>query len=80
MVVMPLTPDQNAQIDALISDFRAKEAAFDEATIENDAAQSAAQAAVATASGTLQAKVTAHDEANASVDAMVAFLESLKNP
>jgi cbb3-type cytochrome oxidase cytochrome c subunit len=75
---MSLTPDQNAQLDSLVTDLRTKEDAFGVATDANDAAQSAAQAAVATASGTQQAKASAHDDLGASIDALVAFVQTLK--
>lgn len=76
---MSLTPDQNAQIDALVSDLRAKEDAFGTSSDANDAAQAAAQAAVATAAGTAQSKAGAHDALGASIDALVAFAQSLKS-
>jgi hypothetical protein len=76
---MSLTPDQNTQIDALVSDLRAKEDAFGSASDANDAAQAAAQAAIASASGTASAKAGAHDALSASIDALVAFATSLKS-
>jgi hypothetical protein len=75
---MGLTADQNTQLDALVADVRAKEDAFGTASDTNDAAQTAAQAAVATAAGMLAAKNNAHDALEGSLDALVTFVQGLK--
>lgn len=76
---MPLTQDQNAQIDHLVADLREKEDEFGQASDANDAAQAAAQAAVASAAGTAQAKASSHDALSASIDALIEFAQSLKS-
>jgi hypothetical protein len=75
---MPLDPSVNAQIQTLVADLETKEQAFSDASDANDSAQTSAQAAVATAAGTLAAKNTAHDAYSASIDALVTFVTGLK--
>lgn len=67
-----------AALDALVADLQAKESALADASSSNDQAQSAAQAAVAAAAQSQSAKDEAHDALSASVDALVAFAQSLK--
>jgi len=54
---MPLDPSQNQKLDELITDLKSKEQVLADDSDANDAAQSSAQAAVAIAAGTQQAKV-----------------------
>ena len=70
----------DATLEALVADVEAKEDLLATASAANDAAQTAAQAAMATASGTLQAKTAAHDALSDSIDALVTYVEGLKNP
>lgn len=68
----------DAQLQTLVDDVVAKEDALATASAANDQAQTAAQAAVATAAGTMQAKNAAHDEMSTSIDALVTYVNSLK--
>lgn len=74
---MPTDPAVNARITELVADLEAKEQLFSDAGDANDAAQSNAQAAVATAAGTLAAKNTAHDAFKASTAALIEFVTGL---
>lgn len=67
-----------AQLNTLVTDLQTKEQALADASSANDQAQSAAQAAVATANTSQVAKDAAHDDLSASVDALVAYAQSLK--
>jgi len=71
-------PVDNTQLEALVHDVEAKEQILSDDSAANDQAQSAAQAAVATAAGTLQTKNQAHDALSASIDALVAYVQGLK--
>jgi len=62
----------------LVNDVVAKEQGLSEASSSNDAAQAAAQAAVANAASTLQTKNSSHDDLSTSIDALVAYAQSLK--
>ena len=75
---MPLDPTVSAQIDALVADILAKRQAYSDAIDANDTAQSAAQAAIATAAGTLQAQESDHASYDSAIDTLVAFLNTLK--
>lgn len=68
----------DAKLQQLVADIEAKEDALSSASAANDQAQSEAQAAVATAAGTLTAKNAAHDELSTSIDALVAYVQTLK--
>lgn len=66
------------QLESLVADLESKEQSLSDAGTANDTAQAEAQAAVATAAGTLQQKNAAHDALSASIDALVAYVNSLK--
>ena len=66
------------QLEALVADVEQKETDLATASMANDQAQGAAQAAVATASTALAAKNAAHDALSTSIDALVAFVQGLK--
>ena len=68
------------QLQNLVNDVEAKATALADASTANDQAQSAAQAAIATAAGTLTAKNVAQVAENDAIDALVAYVNSLKTP
>ena len=72
-------PLDRARLDALIADLTDKNDVFAARSGENDAAQTAAQAAVASASGALQAKNAANVAFDETVDALVAYVRELRD-
>lgn len=75
---MPLDPEVNARIDELVADVHTKRAVLSDAVDADDVAQDA----LATASSMAASKRAERDSADAmhdaSIDALIAYLASLK--
>jgi hypothetical protein len=72
-----MTTFDPTQLNALIADLEAKEQALLDASDANNAAQAAAQAAIANATGTAQAQSSAHDDLSVSISALTTYLGTL---
>lgn len=71
-------PVDDTQLNALVADVEAKQQALADSTATNDTAQAAAQAADAQAAQTLAAQNAAHQALDQSIDALVAYVTTLK--
>lgn len=69
----------DAQLQSLVDALVTSEDTLAEKSAMNDKAQSDAQAAIATAAGTLQDKNAAHDDLSAKIDALVSYVTTLKS-
>lgn len=70
----------DAQLNALVADFQAKEDALASASTANDQAQAAAKAADDAATKALSDKNQAHSDLAASGNALIAYITQTVNP
>ncbi len=66
------------KLQSLVDDIQSAMQVLSDKSAANDQAQSTAQAAVATAAGTLQDKNTAHDDVDSKIDLLVEYVNTLK--
>lgn len=74
---MPLDPTISEQLDAMVSDIKAKEQTLSDASDANTAAQSAAQSAQITAATALQTQKSSREALNTSIQSLVTYLGTL---